>query len=405
MVDLETYVGNIDKQYIKVLKFINDLYKHAQPQVPLKKILDYLGDNYSFSDLELYKKNSYGYILVKSQGFLEYGNSTKVIKSIYDCLDNEQKGISYSSADMEPFEDFYFKFSEVSKFYKFVGPNPPEIEVSNAVSKPDDIVSFLGRYQRLLINYKFLTHEQIVCLMTNQNPACINHDDEYHAHWDMVNTALDANELTPINEKEQIKAEQVKTWLASCGFIYKGFNDYLTNDANNSDQTPIEYEKRIAELEQQLAEKHEEAIEANAKILSLTVKVENAELDSIIHNHSAHELLLNDAQVKIAQLTADNNELKEQLKQQADAPADDSMLQTILDESHDYHAPDLKHAIQLWIDLYINDGIKNDSHSNKAIQWISRNTEYGENAKTSTDRIKEISSPSRYWSPHRKKEV
>lgn len=93
------------------------------------------------------------------------------------------------------------------------------------------------------------------------------------------------------------------------------------------------------------------------------------------------------------------------LRQQANAPDDTSTLEAILDESHEHHAPDLKHSIQLWIDLYINGGIKSDSHSNKAGQWISKNTNYAENAKTSTDRIKEISSPFKYWSPHRKKEV
>ena len=45
VIDLETYVENTDREYIQVLKFIDDLYKHARPQVPLKNILDYLGDN------------------------------------------------------------------------------------------------------------------------------------------------------------------------------------------------------------------------------------------------------------------------------------------------------------------------------------------------------------------------
>ena len=131
----------------------------------------------------------------------------------------------------------------------------------------------------------------------------------------------------------------------------------------------------------------------------------NARVSTAINTYRQNQNEIKELKAQLEKVNADNAALNEQLSSQATAPADDNILQTILDESHDYHAPDLKHAIQLWIDLYINDGIKSDSHSNKAAQWISRNTDYAENAKTSTDRIKEISSPSKYWSPHRKKEV
>lgn len=260
-VSLEAYENQEQDEYISVLEFVNHLYKRARPQIPLKKILGYLGKKDAFKGLTLYEKHSYDYFLVQSIGLLNLETSTEVIQSLYDCLDCTQIGISFLDEEMKPFKRFYFKFSDASKLYEYVGFNPPEIEINNPkVSKPDDnVISSLGGYQRLLINYKLLTHEQIVCLMTNQNPACIIQNDKYNVYWDMVNTALDASELTPINEKEQIKAEQVKTWLAKCGFIYQKFNDRLINEANNSDQAAIEHEKRIAGLEQQLSNKGADA--------------------------------------------------------------------------------------------------------------------------------------------------
>ncbi|MGO2339878.1 MAG: coiled-coil domain-containing protein [Psychrobacter sp.] len=140
-----------------------------------------------------------------------------------------------------------------------------------------------------------------------------------------------------------------------------------------------------------------------------TTQVENNDLNARLftarNTYKQNQNEIKELKAQLEKANAESADLKEQLSNKIDAPADDNTLQTILNESHDYHAPDLKHAIQLWIDLYVNDGIKSDSHSNKAAQWISRNTDYAENAKTSTDRIKEISSPSKYWSPHRKKEV
>lgn len=108
-----------------------------------------------------------------------------------------------------------------------------DIEVAQAkrALKNNTELIALGEYQKLLISYELFTPEQIVCLMIDDNPACISHDDRFLAHWDKVSTAIDAGTLTPINDREQIIAEQVKVWLAKGRLIYKGFNDNLPNDA------------------------------------------------------------------------------------------------------------------------------------------------------------------------------
>lgn len=109
-------------------------------------------------------------------------------------------------------------------------------------------------------------------------------------------------------------------------------------------------------------------------------------------------------QEEIAKLKKEIAEFKERLNQKADNTVS-SLLKAIYDENHEHHAPDLSHAIKLWNDLYMNGLIGTDSHSNKASLWIGNNTGYADDAKSSTDRIKEISSPSKNWSPHRKKEI
>lgn len=109
-------------------------------------------------------------------------------------------------------------------------------------------------------------------------------------------------------------------------------------------------------------------------------------------------------QSRIAELESELADLKQQSNQKADNTVN-SLLTAIHDKNNEHHAPDLSHSIKLWNDLYINGQIGTDSHSNKADIWINTNTGYGDNAKSSTDRIKEISSPSKHWSPHRKKEI
>lgn len=145
----------------------------------------------------------------------------------------------------------FFKISDLLSFeplkdllhFDGTGQNQPAIKEATQQD--------IGKYQRLLITYSLFTPDQVVCLLIDENPACISHNDEYHACFDMVSTALDANELTPINEKYQIKAEQVKAWFAKCGFIFTGFNDNLIKDTdkiNQSSQQLIDVQENIVPL-------------------------------------------------------------------------------------------------------------------------------------------------------------
>lgn len=217
----------------------------------------------------------------------------------------------------------------------------------------------LGDAQKELFTNEVFTPIEIIYLITGASPST-GDGTKFVDCWVMVNDAIDSGDLLGLDSNQHIPAQQVKEWLVSLNYIYEGFNDNIT----------IDQTAKIKQLREHLKVAHETINKLNL-----------------------------DKQSRQAAGKADVS------MQYENAPADTSTLQAILDETHEHHAPDLKHSIQLWIDLYINGAIKSDSHSNKAGQWLSKNTKYAENAKKSTDRIKEISTPFKYWSPHRKKEV
>ena len=130
----------------------------------------------------------------------------------------------------------------------------------------------------------------------------------------------------------------------------------------------------------------------------------NARLFTARNTYKQNQNEIKELKAQLEKAKADNADLNKQLSNKIDAPADDSILQTILDESRKDHAPDLKHAIQLWVDLYIHDGIKGDSHSSKANIWIKNNTNYAESANSSIGRIREIATPFKDFGAKRSRE-
>lgn len=83
-------------------------------------------------------------------------------------------------------------------------------------------------------------------------------------------------------------------------------------------------------------------------------------------------------------------------------------LSVLLDTAHEYHAPDLAHAVRLWLDIYANGKPKDDSHTNLANQWISKNTNYHKNDdgyQMMQSRIREIATPLKDFGKKRIKEI
>lgn len=115
-----------------------------------------------------------------------------------------------------------------------------------------------------------------------------------------------------------------------------------------------------------------------------------------------------EAQRKVKELSRDLDEANRNLHQKSSKP-DEDVLQTIFDESYEHHAPDLKNAAKLWIDLYIHDKVGGNSHTGRADNWISKFTNYdAETTKAdqrSIDRIREIATPLKDFGTKRSKEV
>lgn len=133
----------------------------------------------------------------------------------------------------------------------------------------------LSENQKILITYAVLTPHQIACLLSDisTDDSLNNDNDEYKIYREMVYAAIKNSDLISINNMMQIKAEQVKVWLAKLDFVFKGFNDDLKNSYDCIDGLILDYKKRIADL------------------------------------------------------TAENDRLNKQLSKQADKPADDEQLQ------------------------------------------------------------------------------
>lgn len=109
-------------------------------------------------------------------------------------------------------------------------------------------------------------------------------------------------------------------------------------------------------------------------------------------------------QERDAEITRLNNRILELESQVAvEVPETLDLLAAITNSNAEYYAPDLAYAVQLWKHVYL--GVpKNDSHNNKANNWVKNNTPYsGEQEDKATRRIREITSPLTDWHSSRKK--
>ncbi len=230
-----------DQNYISALKYVNDLGKGIGSGKPLKLALEYLVKNISFSEVELYLYDAgkEKYFLVSHTDSLNYTTSIELLEGIYHTLDGSQRGINFSDTALKPFKYFYFEFSDLpdlSSIYpdtigqkglnqrenQLPAPNPKPLNGTNPITN-------LGENQRLLITYAFFSAEDMTCLIIDENPAYIKSNANYLRHHRMICKAIDAGALV-LNDADEIPAKQVKTWLANHNFIYKGFNDNLSND-------------------------------------------------------------------------------------------------------------------------------------------------------------------------------
>lgn len=243
--------------------------------------------------------------------------------------------------------------------------------------KNKTLYTVLGNNQKLLIDYEVFTFEQIICLIADSNPELITHDSKFLSYWNAIDKAQETDKLIPFNNKGHIAAQQVKEWLARHNLIYKGFNDNLSID-------PVEQVKALTEQ----------------------LKSAQDTIRQITHNY---ERALASIETSKKAPSTNSFMISSPATEQAGTPADASILQTILDDSYEHHAPDLKHAVQLWIDLYIYNKIGGNSHTGRADHWMGKNTDYNAEVvkadQKSIDRIREVATPLKNFGAKRSRET
>lgn len=110
---------------------------------------------------------------------------------------------------------------------------------------------------------------------------------------------------------------------------------------------------------------------------------------------------------QIQQLQQQLKEKDEQIRALTDQLQAQRADLSIFDDGHEYFAPDLAYAVNLWIDTYGNGKKKNDSHTNLANNWIKANTKYDQHDSKYTrveSRIREITTPLQDYGKERLKE-
>ncbi|PYE38104.1 hypothetical protein DFP82_10951 [Psychrobacter fozii] len=281
------------REYVAVNDFVNDLYKGIGSGKPLKFTLKSLLENTPLREVKLYRFQNLNYSLVSPTDNSKYKNTDDLLRHFYNVLDDEQTGTVTS--DREPFKDFYFNHSEIqdlvnsdlnveTKQLNQIDkqlPTPPPMPLEDK-----NVINDLGENQRLLITYAFFTLEDMTCLIIDENPAYINNDANYLRHHRMVCNAIDAGSLVP-NDTDRISAEQVKTWLANHNFIYKGFNDNLSNDR---DKVGIAVVGHVFKTYDQLVE---ELVTANNTIKDLKNKL--AQVDATKYSYITPAMEIMDA--------------------------------------------------------------------------------------------------------------
>ena len=304
--------------------------------------------------------------------------------------------------------NYYFKKSELPAIEP-VAPSQPQ----KGERKPHDNPMELGENQKLMRYFETFTPHDLTCFIVDYNPAYNQNDDDFNKVYLLVNKAVNAGILKP-NAQNEIPKEQVKEYLKSLDWIYKGFNDNLppvTADkighATITQTMPTD-----SQLSQQVADLNAQLASATDTIASLQEKLQQNNFDRL-ESYNFHIAELHRVKTESNQYQKENESLKAKIAKleanqpsQSDTPADGEPLALVFDSTNANYAPDLVHALNLWLDLYHRNPKDSDSHTNKANIWLKNNTayEYVKRGDTAMSRIKEIATPLKDFGQQRAKE-
>lgn len=148
--------------------------------------------------------------------------------------------------------------------------------------------------------YDYFTPHQACCFVAGLHPNFNGCDDGLEMAEGIIEGGFKSGKLIADNE-QQIKSASLKSFLYSKNWIVKGFNDNLTDDTYSPNKENAAYQKRISDLEQQLANE-----KATDRFGMGTPKAEQCD-------PKTNEQLINDFREQITQLTAENHNLNSRL--------------------------------------------------------------------------------------------
>lgn len=279
-------------------------------------------------------------------------------------------------------------------------PDLKEIDLDVYVGESIDFED-VSTYQKvkkypLFFKNNTFTPQEVACLISNYHPnqvgsnwnsvAWLNSNPEFEEALDFTFSAVRGRLFEEVDvDIFVISSDELKFFLNSKDIFIDGFNRNLNQEVVNIGNSTVGnasleyYQQKIKELLEKIEELKNDIQKEGAEIILLEVDLEFA--------------------------TKENAQLKDTIKllesEQLNNKAD-NLLDQIFDESvTDRYAPDLALSIKLWQSIYI-DNPKNDSHTNKANNWIMSNTRYDQ-SKPSATKLREITTPFINWSTHRDK--
>lgn len=336
----------IENDYIKVWDVIEILSKDGFNT--WDEIAKFLG-HYDFdTSLSLFKVDQYYKIYSMDFDYEPINNIIHTLLMIWLEDESEDKVISKLKYQ---FGNYYWLKEEIYNFKPLVELNFENFNPSkqHLHVHEDKLTDHKEKdYKFYLFKQSLLNSTECSCIVSEQNPAGIVDVDKYEMAQRLIHSAIKSGELIEVNHA--IDADSLRIYLFDSEIIIKGFNEDTKSISDNEKKN---LKNRINELEKIIFDK---------------------------------DTLINELKVK-----KPNEE--------------SSLLEKIFDHSREYsYAPDLALSIKLWESVYITNPKEEDSHTNKANIWLKLNTNYDVGKQNSSaSKIREITSPLKFWSPQRNK--
>lgn len=217
----------------------------------------------------------------------------------------------------------------------------PPSEPQAGEIKPHDDPMELGENQKLMRYFETFTPHDLACFIVDYNPAYNQNDDDFNKAYLLVSKAVNAGVLKP-NTQNEIPKEQVKQYLKSLDWIYKGFNDNLppATDDKIGHATLTQTMPTNSQLSQQVADLKAQLASATDTIASLQEKLQQSNFDRL-ESYNFNTAELHRAKTELNQYQKENESLKAKIAElganepsQSDTPSNEPLLNDRSERSH-----------------------------------------------------------------------